>query len=226
MKSMLQSQPTTGPATPYRRDEWIRTTDKGGWLEIELAARESSPTAPPLAYFLLNLIPGQGQSIALAVPGGGLDKLIEVVTSHKVYIQAFRRYWPIFDNLYVDGQQLPAEAAKRPVLVTVKDLETGQPRWMVATQVAVPANAPNARMTQAELEAAQSLIMPTLQLQAQAKDAGERVTNAFIRKEFEAPQGKFWEAFDKYQKFHEDHETAFQILDAVIDALKSAGGGG
>lgn len=83
---------------------------------------------------------------------------------------------------------------------------------MVGRQLAIPADAPNTKITDIELAALESLLVPTLRLRAEVQDVYEQVVRAFIRKEFEYPKSGF-------DKFREKFDKVMDILGPFTDAL-------
>jgi len=216
MKRIIQTNPTVGSASLYRPNEWIRTADRGLYLEVEIPVPTHERTGPPEVYLLLNLFPRQGTSIALAVPSEGIHEMIEFIQSKKEYELAFRRKWPLLDSLLVDDQHVVAEFAKRPVLLTAQDPDDRWSKWMVGRQVTVPANAPNTRITDDELKAAESLIVPAVSLQTEARDAYSRVASAFVEKELAWPKSNF-------EKFMDGFKEVMEAIKPIVDALRDSG---
>ena len=201
MKAILQTTPMVGSRKPYKRDEWIRTIDRGGYLEIEFPYPYQNRTGAPKAYNFLYLIPGAEYSFAFAYPFQGFHELIERIVSKNEYQTAFRQEWTRFDSMLVtDQQKFLGEITKRPLLVMFQDPEDNFKRkWVVATQILVQPGASNV-ISETELNGLESLILPTLGLYVEATDAVSRVGSGLIQGRYKFPKSGFEKFMEKYKK--------------------------
>lgn len=105
MRAMLQIKRTVGSRKPYKREEWVRTVDKGGYMEVEFPARIKNHIGKPKAYFFFYLILRQDYSFAFAYPFDGFNEFIQWILGEDVYETAFRQEWPRFDNMFITDQK-------------------------------------------------------------------------------------------------------------------------
>ena len=215
MRTILQTKPMVGSRKPYGREEWIRTVDKGGYMEIEFPFPNQNRIGTPEGYFFLYLMPRQDYSFALAYPFDGFHELVERILSEDVYESAFRQEWPRFDNMLItDEQKMLSEFAKRPIQVIFRDSEDDfKSKWVVASQIAVPAGASNV-VHEAELRGLESLIAPTVSLHVEVTDAVNRVVTGQITGRYKFPKSGF-------EKFKEAYDKVEPYLGLLVDALKA-----
>jgi hypothetical protein len=214
LKRIIQTRPTVGNALPYQPNEQPRVFGTRLYWEVEIPIPVNNRTGPPDLYLVLYLIPKGNISIALANPSEGIHEVIEAIMKEKEYELAFRREWPLFDNLLVEGDHVLTEFAKRPLLISIQDPDDGVVKWMVGRQMTVPPRNTN-NITEVELGALDSLIKPTLRLFTEFDGAFVRVGSGLIKGEYTFPKSKF-------DKFMVKYEKAMDGLDHIKTVLEAA----
>lgn len=109
------------------------------------------------------------------------------------------------------------EFAKRPIMANIQYPEDFKGKWVVASQIVLPAQASNVVHEAEILRVLETLLEPTLGLQVEVTDAVNRVLTGQVEGRYKIPKRGF-------EKFMETYKEVKPVLDFVINVLKEISG--